>query len=121
MSLPLQMNAYNAQRLRELIATGAEAILINAADSIYVQPGFTNRNARPLRRFEIPQNADECGGLSRQLHFAVGAPVMLRRNIDTEDGLVNGAQGVVTGFQWRDGQRRPGEAPTAILHYITRL
>jgi hypothetical protein len=45
----------------------------------------------------------------------VGARIMLRRNIATEDGLVNGVQGEVTGFQWADGARQHNSQPVAIL------
>ena len=43
---------------------------------------------------------------------------MLRRNIMCEDGLVNGARGVIVGFKWSDGtdhQDQPGMLPAAVL------
>ena len=43
---------------------------------------------------------------------------MLRRNILCEDGLVNGARGIVIGFRWRNGsftQGVNGELPEAVL------
>ena len=43
---------------------------------------------------------------------------MLRRSIMCEDGLVNGARGVIVGFKWSDGpdhQDQPGMLPAAVL------
>ena len=37
-------------------------------------------------------------GLSKSLRIAVGAKVMMIRNVNTSDGLVNGSHGVVTDF-----------------------
>ena len=37
-------------------------------------------------------------GLPHELKLSVGAKVMLQRNIDVSDGLVNGAMGVITAF-----------------------
>lgn len=38
------------------------------------------------------------GGLAKTISIAVGAKVMLTKNLDVQDGLVNSASGVVTGF-----------------------
>lgn len=38
------------------------------------------------------------GGLPSTLTLSVGARVMLTRNIDVQDSLVNSAVGTVTGF-----------------------
>jgi hypothetical protein len=51
--------------------------------------------------------------------MAVGARVMLRRNIGiigTKDGLVNGVMGTVVGFEWPEGVAvdDPERQPTAI-------
>jgi hypothetical protein len=40
---------------------------------------------------------------------------MLRRNIGTEDGLVNGVVGTVVGFEWPEGPvDDPARQPTAV-------
>ena len=41
----------------------------------------------------IPQDDKECAVLPRCLKLAVGARVMLQRNINCGDGFVNGARG----------------------------
>ena len=46
---------------------------------------------------------DDDFGLSSELLLCVGARVLLTRNLWTEAGLVNGAQGVVKGFVWPEG------------------
>ena len=51
----------------------------------------------------IPLDDNDCAGLPHVLKLANGAKVMLRCNILCEDGLVNGARGIVIGFRWRNG------------------
>ena len=47
----------------------------------------------------IPQDDKECAVLPRCLKLAVGARVMLQRNINCGDGFVNGARGQIVGFK----------------------
>ena len=66
----------------------------------------------------IPKDDNNCAGLPHTLKLAVGAQVMLRRNIMCEDGLVNGACGEIVGFKWSDGadhQTQLGILPAAVL------
>ena len=61
---------------------------------------------------------NDCAGLPRSLKLAVGAQVILRRNILGEDGLVNGARGIMVGFTWPDGQptqTQIGQLPQNVL------
>lgn len=51
----------------------------------------------------LPTSDDDCGGLTDSLRIGVGSRVMLRRNIATQDGLVNGAAGVVISLLWTAG------------------
>ena len=44
---------------------------------------------------KLNKDCNTNAGLEATLHLAVGARVMLRRNIDTENGLVKGAMGTV--------------------------
>ena len=65
----------------------------------------------------IPQDDKDCAALPRRLRLAVGARVMLRRNINCGDGLVNGARGTIVGFRWpgnASDQTNPGELPVEI-------
>ena len=45
---------------------------------------------------------------------AIGARAMLRRNMCTCDGLVNGAMRTIVGFEWPEGQRITGQQPCGI-------
>jgi hypothetical protein len=55
---------------------------------------------------KLPQHDENNhGGMRLNLEMCLGARVMLRRNIDVTDGLVNGALGTVAGFAWCDGAK----------------
>ena len=62
----------------------------------------------------IPEDDKVCAGLPRQVKLALGAEVMLRRNIKCGEGLVNGARGTVVGFKWSSNNITPGELPREV-------
>ena len=105
-----QVEKYNTQQLHELAQTTsvcefkAEHIIL---ESCYLPHGVT-----------ISKDDKNCAGLPHTLKLAVGAQVMLRRNIMCEDGLVNGACGKIARFKWSGGadhQDQPGMLPIAVL------
>ena len=54
-----------------------------------------NTNAMSL---DIPEDDNNAGGLQQTIQLAVGANVMITKNVCTRDGLVNGMMGTVVGF-----------------------
>ena len=110
-----QVEEHNTQRLLELAQTTpvyefkAEYVIL---ESRSLPHGVTSRDV-PERL--IPKDDNNCAGLPHTLKLAVGAQVMLRRNIMCEDGLVRGE---VVGFKWSDGgnlQAQPRILPAAVL------
>jgi len=72
---------------------------------------FANRKKKDLRNVnklleDRNENASATAGLEKTLRLAVGCRVMLRRNIQVEKGLVNGAMGTVMGFKRELGSKK---------------
>jgi ATP-dependent DNA helicase PIF1 len=53
----------------------------------------------------IPTDINKTGGLPKELTIFVGAKVMLRYNVDTQKGLVNGAMGEIEEIIWPNYRR----------------
>ena len=113
-----QVSEYNTQRLLELAQTTpvyefkAEHVIL---ESRHLPHGVTSRN---VPEHLIPKDDNICAGLPHTLKLALGAQVMLRRNIMCEDDLVNGTCGMIVGFKWSDGadhQDQSGMLPAAVL------
>ena len=65
---------------------------------------------------DIPDDDQKCAGIPRTLILAVNVRVMLIRNLDTQNGLVNGAQGTVHSIEWANpsGKVSDSEMPVCV-------
>ena len=112
------VDEYNESQIASLAQTTklytfeAEHAILQSRGQFYANVQY---NEVPERL--IPQDDKECAALPRRLKLAVGARVMLRRNINCGDGLVNGARGKIVGFKWpgnASDQSKPGELPVEV-------
>ncbi|XP_062581675.1 uncharacterized protein LOC134243443 [Saccostrea cucullata] len=92
-----EVNEYN---LKMLQTSGEELIEISAED--YQKDNTTGK----LTLREKPFMRTRTDGLSASLLFSVKARVMLTRNINVEDGLVNGAMGHISAFHFGQAQQK---------------
>ena len=79
-------NQHNDEMLRKL---KSKHFCFTAVDS---------KKDEQTQRIEKSEFQKDAGGLQTKLEIAIGARVVLTKNIDISDGLVNSASGVVTGF-----------------------
>ena len=64
--------------------------------AIFILPNDCNINIESLQKRKLSKT----GNLASLLKLKVGAQIMLNKNIDIDDKLVNGAPGKVMGFQY---------------------
>lgn len=87
--------------------------LIRAIDELQVKTNDTD-----WEKF-IPKDDNKCAGIPKEIKLAVGARVMLRRNIDVAQKLVNGALGNVKSFNWGGcflkDQSESGDLPESVI------
>ena len=57
-----------------------------------------DKKPKALAEFKSCEDPKFTAGLPTEIKLAIGARVMLTRNVDSTDGLVNGSQGTVVGF-----------------------
>ena len=87
---------FNCEMLCRL---SAETVEIPCIDDVDETAGPRKWNQKAAEQLEkLNQDCNMTAGLEAVLRVAIGARVMLRRNIDTAHGLVNGAIGTVTSI-----------------------
>ena len=85
---------FNTDMLSKVGSEVAPLPCIDEFDETAGTVKWTKRASSELER--LNKDCNMTAGLETELNLAVGARVMLRRNIDTSQGLVNGALGSVT-------------------------
>ena len=97
----VDVEGYNETQIT-CLAKDNQLYRIDAEHAILQSRGqfYAHVNYNEVPEHLIPQDDKDCAALPRQLKLAVGARVMLRRNINCGDGLVNGARGIIVGFKW---------------------
>ena len=86
----------NNEMLKSLPGKVCDLVCTDEVDETTSKLKWTKKANKQLQKLN-----DDCnmtGGLQAVLSLAVGARVMLRRNIDTKNGLVNGCLGTVTAI-----------------------
>ena len=119
--LKVMVDEYNTHHLRQL-AQASTVFEFKGEHSIVVSDS-ARQSYGVVQHVDVPERLitpddNDCAGLPRSVKLAVGAQVMLRRNILCEDGLVKGAHGIVVGFTWPDGQSTQpqiGQLPQNVL------
>ena len=88
--------AFNEEMLNSLVSDKVNVHELPCIDAIEETMGNVRWNKRAAKQLEsMNDDCNKTASLEYVLKVAVGARVMLRRNIDTRAGLVNGAIGNV--------------------------
>ena len=112
-----QVDVHNAIILEQYRAQGVQIFRIRAQDVIV----NTTRNTENVNMDNIVSgDTNKTGGLQKNLEIFNGARVMLRSNINVEQGLVNGAIGTITEIVWplfRRDQMYDKDIPSVLIDF----
>jgi len=104
---------FNLQALNQTIKNNPnnDLFTIHSIDTIISNRQLPSKAPASL----VPKDNRKCGGLPQTLHLTCSSRVMMLRNIMAAQGLVNGANGTVTGFKANNktidtqGEQNPDE------------
>ena len=91
---------FNDAMLSQITSEIHELLCTDEIDKTVTTRKWNKKAADQLER--LNHDCNMTAGLQAKLRLAVGARVMLRRNIDTKSGLVNGAMGTIFAITAND-------------------
>jgi len=81
-----------------LLQLKSPIIIIHSQDEIDGTSSEEVKHSAKVKLRQLNSDVSHTAGLEGELKLAIGARVMLRRNLDMEDGLVNGSIGALLEF-----------------------
>ena len=96
-----KVNEYN---FKKLVETQEQILTISATHEYTNIANSANKVVLPKH---IPDDDRKAGGLPNILTLSINSRVILLRNILTQEGLVNGQEGTVTGFEFCSSTQQP--------------
>lgn len=108
-----QVDDYNNKVINRLRENGVKCYLITAQDSSKEPKSF---GQIPDIKY-IPTDINQTAGVPREIQIGIGFRIMLRRNLNVQNGLVNGSMGTIVGIKWphlRDDQLEDGDLPESL-------
>lgn len=88
------VNKFNILELKKLIDGGVIQKVFSSVDTV---TDTRSRKKIPLTEAHV-KVINNCTASPQEITLAVGAQVMLIKNLDVEEGMVNGSRGVITEF-----------------------
>ncbi|CAF3454536.1 unnamed protein product [Rotaria sp. Silwood1] len=101
-------NLRNVEKLKKHASASKNPIfMINAVDRVaMINTSFFNSSKTSNRtcKINLKPSPDEnkCGSLYRRLPICVGARVIIRRNIDQDNSVINGSDAIIKNIVWED-------------------
>jgi hypothetical protein len=106
----VQVNDYNTKIMKRLLDRGHDSATFVARDC-FCDPDTELRLKLKVGE-HVPKKPDQTGGLQAVVNVAVTCRVMIRRNIDVADKVVNGSSGTVAG--WYKAKLRRNGKPESV-------
>ncbi|KAI3992757.1 hypothetical protein MKX01_021718 [Papaver californicum] len=89
--------------------------MFNTRDYTILTMEERNNFKHALRLFPTNANSYEAKGLQEVVLLSKGARVMLRKNLSTQYGLVNGSMGTVVDVVYSSEEKSPSDMPVVVM------